>query len=246
LVFLRLVASPTLAAYDIRREVKRGMVTLRGVVPTAESADRALRIAAWTPGVRGVCAAVTVDPTIATPQDLPRPADAVVAEEVARTLVREFFPGTRLHSSVLWGWQINGGWWGFDVDVDGGDVVLSGSVPTVPHVRRVVESARAVPGVRSVRSLLYVRGTSPGDAVAFSPYGPYFDCDDDPRPDEPRRHGYGYFGPYPPPPGITLPAYPSATCLAQPGAADRSTELRKAEKEHGRPAGFGGGARRAP
>jgi len=69
MVFLRLVASPTNSAIRFHLDV------MRGVVPTAESAGRALRIAAWTPGVRDVSADLTVDPAVAIPQDVtPRPS----------------------------------------------------------------------------------------------------------------------------------------------------------------------------
>lgn len=66
-VFLRLVASPTVAPCDIGVEVVGGVATLRGVVPTAEATDRVLRIAAWTPGVRDVRNDLAINSAAAAP-----------------------------------------------------------------------------------------------------------------------------------------------------------------------------------
>jgi hypothetical protein len=208
MVFLRLVASPTVAPWDIGVEVVGGVATLRGVVPTAEATDRALRIAAWTPGVRDVRNDLAINPAAAAPQDATTSPDDVVAEVVARTLTREIFPDAHLRHSRFRGWQVDGGEWGFVAEVKGNDVVLSGSVPTIPDVRRAVEAARAAPGARTVQSLLYVRGMTAGEPAIFGPHGPYLGHE--PRSDEPNRPGYGYYGPYPPPRGTPLIDYPSA------------------------------------
>jgi hypothetical protein len=60
------------------------------------------------------------------------------------------FTGAKADKEWLFGWDIEGEKWQFDVEVDEGDVIFDGSVPSFMEIGKAVEAARKVPGVRSV------------------------------------------------------------------------------------------------
>lgn len=171
LVYLRLAASPSLVGARFEVAAEAAKITLGGTVATERARQRAVRIALWTPGVRDVEDRLTVDPTLA-PALRPQIADNVLAERVALTLANEVF--THAHAELEWvsGWAVEGPRWEFDVEVGDGTVTLVGRVPRFGDVRRAVEGARRVFGVRNVRAELSVRNDRPEIEPPFGPYGP--------------------------------------------------------------------------
>lgn len=186
LVVIRLAESSSLGGLTLSPTVAKGVVTLEGDVPTEQAKRRALRIVSWTPGVQDVRNRIAVDPKAAPP---PRPQvpDDELAAQVARTIAQHLFPKARASQEWLFGWEIEGPRWQFAVDIDDGEARLTGQVPTFHDIRRVVEAARLMAGVRTVHAQLYPLDQSEG-GHPFRP-GPNYGM---------TPPGYGYYGPYPP------------------------------------------------
>lgn len=170
-VFMRLAASPSLDMTNM--EVKGqggGIITLSGTVATEQAKVRALRIARQTRGVEDVRGSLRVDPASR------RPAEAVSDEElsrrVAQKLATETFPGARAEEEWFFGWEVEGAndLWEFDVEADGGVVEPEGSVLSYSDLRKAVEAARKVPGVRSINTQLSVYSYP---AYGYPSYGYY-------------------------------------------------------------------------
>jgi len=150
----RLAASRALEGAEIRVTVEDRRVTLHGRAPDERSASRALAIARRTPGVRSVDGErVEIDPSLG---ERPRPVvgDEALSEAVARALVEALFPEARAERDWTYGWEVDGFNWEFDVEVDRGDVTLSGTVPSRRALERTIAHTREVAGVRSVHSRL--------------------------------------------------------------------------------------------
>ena len=94
--------------------------------------------------------------------------DDELAARVAAKLAEDTFPFAEAEQNWTFGWEVDGGGWEIDVDVDHGDVLLAGTVDSWADIPAAVLAASDVRGVRTVYSELHAR------SVPF-PYGwPYF------------------------------------------------------------------------
>lgn len=159
-LFLRMARSASLRDANVRVAVNGDTATLEGTVPSESARRRAAAIANQHPRIADVENRLTVAQRQGTQgqarsgaQQEP-PDDGAIAERVANRLAGQF-PEASAEERWLFGWNVQtGDDWEVDVSVDDGDVTLGGNVPSMQHVRQVVETARQVPGVRSVRSEL--------------------------------------------------------------------------------------------
>jgi osmotically-inducible protein OsmY len=129
----------------LEEEIDDGIVTIRGVQPTA-SAKRRVVSAAWVRGVRDVDASlVEVDPELAPerrrpPEGYVYPSDDEIRAAVRDALARD--PRFRRN--------------GIGVGVEGGVVRLRGSAPTLDARRAATEIAESIHGVWRVQNELTV------------------------------------------------------------------------------------------
>jgi osmotically-inducible protein OsmY len=165
-VAVRLAQSRALAGARIRTDEPAGGdgdVTLRGVVRDEPQRQRAIRIAARTPGVSRVDDALAVDRALAPPAPL---SDEAIARSVAEALAADDTLDARVGEGWLFGWRVDGSDWSVEVEVDDGDVLLAGNAPLQQHIYAFILEAREVPGVRSVRSEIALRpNPEPADPV---------------------------------------------------------------------------------
>lgn len=162
-IAVRLAESRALAGSRIRVEGADADVALRGVVRDEWQRQRALHIAAHTPGVGRVEDELTVDPALAAPAPVP---DERLARAVARALAADGALRASAGEGWLFGWRVEGSDWAIDVEVDDGDVLLAGTAPLQQQIHAFILEARDVPGVRSVRSEITLRpNPEPADPV---------------------------------------------------------------------------------
>jgi osmotically-inducible protein OsmY len=176
-VFVRL-AERAWAGADFQIRADQGVVAIGGTVPSEAARHRVLRTARRTPGVLDVRDHLRIDPA-ASP---PAPAnqligDAELAQRVALGIAAAL-PGAKAGPDWWFtGWRVEGpgNQWSLVVHADQGRVLLDGDAPRTSIVRRAVESALRVPGVRSVESDLEVDRryqTQMDQAPVYGP--PYF------------------------------------------------------------------------
>ncbi|HKJ25565.1 MAG TPA: BON domain-containing protein [Myxococcota bacterium] len=149
----RLAASRSLMGADIHVGVVGRRVILEGYVQDERTAQRAEGISRRTRGVRAVTSRLEIDTARAGRADV-SVRDEQLAERIAHTLVEKLFPDARPEKEWRYGWEVEGASWEMDVDVDMGDVTLSGTAPSWDDLERAIETTRKVPGVRSVHSEL--------------------------------------------------------------------------------------------
>ena len=175
---------------DFKATVNQGIVTLRGTVPSEQSKQKMLRIARQMADVTEVRDQLRVDPSVSAQRGGRAPVDdAALAKSVAQEIVGAI-PGAKAGEEWWFsGWRVEGPdrRWDTTVEADNGAVTLDGDVPYARLVRKAVEAALQVPGVRSVRSEITIERI-PGPYSPYSGYGPY---------GYGGYGGYGYaFGPY--------------------------------------------------
>jgi hypothetical protein len=158
----RLAMSRSLAGTRVRVEGEKPPLTLTGVVGTQEQRERALWIASRAGGGK-VRDRLRVDPALAAP---PMRPDDDVEKDVAAAILAKLLPAATASESWLQGWRVKGERWEIDVEVDEGDVTLTGTALLPQHVHQAILTARDVPGVRSVHSEVeVVPNPSPEDPV---------------------------------------------------------------------------------
>lgn len=188
-LYVRLLRSPSLAGSDLTVSVGEGHVVLEGEVADENLRERVHRIVRRARGVVSVADRLRLAPDeVAARRDV-EVSDESLAERVARTLVDTHFSYALPQEQWLFGWEVDGYAWEFDVDVDDGHVTLEGTVPTYGSILDSLRTAWKVPGVRAVHNGLRVEWddgwegpiTLP-DGSGWSPlgrrpapYGPYDD-----------------------------------------------------------------------
>lgn len=160
---------------DVDVELQDGIAELSGRVSSEAAHTRALRIANLTMGVRGVRDQLKVDASL-DKQPMKTVPDGQLNEQVATKIAAEIDGAKAGKDWWFEGWRVEGPFnrWNFVVEADEGAVTLEGEVPNLDIVRKAVESARGVAGVRTVDSDLEIE--------RYSYYG--------------ERRGYhgGYYG----------------------------------------------------
>jgi hyperosmotically inducible protein len=158
---------------NIDVDVKNGVVTLQGTVPTAAARARALELARKNDGVKSVVDQLTIAPASGSNLEGKVDRAAQKAERAGEKAVDKTASATRQT-----GRTVNDGWikskiyaqymtdWNtvlddsdIDVDVDRGAVTLNGSVKSTEAKTKAVSIAKATDGVKSVRDNLTVVAT---------------------------------------------------------------------------------------
>lgn len=142
---------------EVDVEVQDGIAELSGQVSSKEARTRALRIANLTMGVRGVRDQLQVDASLDKRQSKSVP-DRQLTEQVATKIAADIDGAKAGKDWWFDGWRVEGPFnrWNFVVEADDGTVTLEGEVPNLDIVRKAVESARGVAGVRTVDSDLEI------------------------------------------------------------------------------------------
>jgi hypothetical protein len=187
LIFVKLAARPGFGNVDV--EVQDGVAYLSGKVASDSAESRAMRIAGMTVGVRRVSDQLDIDKSLVQEKikDVP---DRELAQQVARKIAGNI-EGSKVGEDWWFdGWRVEGPYnrWNFVVEADDGRLTLEGEVPDLDIMRKAVEAATQVPGVRTVDTDLefepyYARYPYRG-SYRYYPYGYY-----------PHAY-YPYYGPY--------------------------------------------------
>jgi len=162
---------------DFKATVQDNIVTLNGTVPTAQTKQKILRIVRRTPGVFEVRDQLRVNPAVGAVRGGSPVADKDLAKLVAEKIAAAI-PGAKAGEDWWFtGWRVEGQdrLWNLVVQADDGQVTLEGEVPRASIMRKAVEAAMQVQGVRSVSSDLE-------QEPVYYPYGYY----------RPYRGHYGY------------------------------------------------------
>jgi hypothetical protein len=139
----------------IKASVKEGVATLSGKVPDAEAKRRALRIVRATPGIMSVRDEINIDSSMtrAISETERKVGEKELVKQVAEKIAANI-EGTKAGKDWWFeGWRVEGrdNEWNLIVEVDQpGFVVLEGEVPSLDIMRKAVEAAAQVPGVRAV------------------------------------------------------------------------------------------------
>ena len=168
-VYSRLSASGSLSGSDIKVTVNGNTVVLDGTVADEQAKQRATRIAQRVSGVEAVTNNLRVDKAAVDKNRNVQIADDQLSKQIAEKLAKQYFPNAEVERDWAFGWEVEGDGWEFEVDVDGGDVTLSGEVPRIDVIGDILRTARSVPGVRTVTSELHAD-------TYYRPYGawPYW------------------------------------------------------------------------
>ncbi len=167
---------------DFKASVNQGVVTLSGTVPSEQAKQKMLRIARQTAGVTDLRDQLRVDPSVSAQRGGRAPVgDSELSKEVARNIAEAITGAKAGEEWWFSGWRVEGPYtqWNTTVEADNGAVTLEGDVPYDSIVRKSVEAALRVPGVRSVRSEISIERIS-GRYPPYYGYGP----------------GYGGYGDY--------------------------------------------------
>jgi osmotically-inducible protein OsmY len=170
---------------DFKAAVQDNAVTLSGTVPTEQTKQRILQIVRRTPGVFEVRDQLRVNPAVGAARGGSPVADKDLAKMVAQKIAGAI-PGAKAGEDWWFtGWRVEGQdrLWNLVVQANDGQVTLEGEVPRMSIMRKAVEAAMGVQGVRSVRSDLE-------EEPAYYPYGyryPYWGY-----PYGYPAYGYGY------------------------------------------------------
>lgn len=154
--------------------VDQGVATLRGKVPSEAIESRALRISWQTPGVRSVRDQLEVDPNMRK-AGKPELDQAELAKAVAQHIGKNITTAKADKDGWSDGWRVEGrdNAWNLVVEVpEPGRVILEGELPNLDVVRRAIELAAEVAGVKSLNSNLRLQAEFFRDHQTF-PYYPY-------------------------------------------------------------------------
>src|SRR5919109_3340952 len=154
---------------NIDVDVKNGVVTLQGTVPSAAARTRALEVARKNDGVKGVVDQLTISP--AREGKIDRAAEKTeragekavdkTASATRRTgrAVNDGWIKSKIYAQYMADWNTVLDDSDIDVDVDRGAVTLNGSVKSMDAKTKAVSIAKATDGVKSVRDNLKVSAT---------------------------------------------------------------------------------------
>jgi osmotically-inducible protein OsmY len=150
---------------DFKALVQGNEVTLSGTVPTEQTKQRILRIVRRTPGVFEVRDRLRVNPAVGAARGS-AVADMDLAKMVAQKIAGTIPDAKAGEDWWFTGWRVEGKdrMWNLVVEADAGEITLEGEVPRASIMRKAVEAAMQVEGVRSVRSDLEQEPT-------YYPYG---------------------------------------------------------------------------
>jgi osmotically-inducible protein OsmY len=168
-IYSRLASSGSLGGANIDVKVNGRTAVLTGSVADEQSRERAARLARRVSGVETVQNNLTVDRAAVEKNRKVNVTDDQLSKQIAEKLVKQHFAQAEVERDWMFGWEVEGDGWEFEVDVDGGDVTLSGNVPRPAIIGQIIRTTRTVPGVRTVTSELRAD-------MYYRPYGdwPYY------------------------------------------------------------------------
>jgi hyperosmotically inducible periplasmic protein len=169
-VHSEMVDEAVLNGSNIDVDVKDGVVTLRGTVPSAAARARALEVARKNDGVKNVVDQLRVGPTATggTAGAMDRAGDKMEragekavdkGDSATRRAGRAIDDGwikSKIYAQYMADWNTVLDDSDIDVDVDNNVVTLSGTVKSAEAKTKAVATARATDGVKSVRDMLKV------------------------------------------------------------------------------------------
>lgn len=179
----------------VKVQVADGTATLSGRVPSEQAKQRAIRIVRSTRGISSVRDQIKVDTSMEKAiGELARNVnEKELAQHVARRIADKIEGAQAGEDWWLTGWRVEGPYntWNFVVETEEtGFVMLEGEVPSWDIMRKAVEAAASVPGVRRVDSDLELQQYFNDRYRGFGYRGPY-DRYGDP-------YAFGYYPYYPP------------------------------------------------
>lgn len=158
-----------LSGSNIDVDVKNGVVTLQGTVPSAAARARALELAKKNDGVKNVVDQLKIAPAREGKMDRAGEKAERAAEKAAdktasatRKAGRAIDDGwikSKIYAQYLADWNTVLDDSNIDVDVDRGMVTLNGTVKSMEAKTKAVSIAKATDGVKSVRDNLKVAAT---------------------------------------------------------------------------------------
>ena len=167
------VNEDVLSGSNIDVDVKNGVVTLQGTVPSAAARARALELAKKNDGVKSVVDQLKIAPAHGTNMEAKADRAGEKAERAGEKAADKTASATRKT-----GRAIDDGWIkskiyalymadcitvlddsNIDVDVDHGTVTLNGTVKSMEAKTKAASIAKATDGVKSVRDNLKVAST---------------------------------------------------------------------------------------
>jgi hyperosmotically inducible protein len=169
-VHSEMVDEDVLNGSNIDVDVKDGVVTLQGTVPSAAARARALEVARKNDGVKNVVDQLRVGPARSggtagavdrTAGPVERAGEKAVdkADSAAQRAGRAIDDGwikSKIYAQYMADWNTVLNDSDIDVDVDNHVVTLSGTVKSAEAKTKAVATARATDGVKSVRDMLKV------------------------------------------------------------------------------------------
>jgi hyperosmotically inducible protein len=166
------VNEDVLSGSNIDVDVRNGMVTLQGTVPSEAARSRAMAVAKANDGVKGVIDQLTVVPTMAHDSKMEKAADktadkmdkaadkTVSTSKKAGRAIDDGWIKSKIYAQYLADWNTVLDDSNIDVDVDRGVVSLKGTVKSAAAKTKAVSIAKATDGVKSVKDLLRIAVTN--------------------------------------------------------------------------------------
>ena len=139
----RLAAEPTTSAAKIDVDTSNGVVTLSGKVPTAAERSEAERIARNTQGVRQVVNNISTEGGEGGPGATPGGAGGTSNDTLILTSIKSKY----LANGII----------GTNVDVNNGEVTITGEVDNPQEKAKAEQIARQTSGVKSVKNQLTIK-----------------------------------------------------------------------------------------
>lgn len=164
------VNEDVLSGSNIDVDVKNGVVTLQGTVPSAAARARAVELARKNDGVKNVVDQLTIAPARGTNMEAKAERAGQQAERAGERAVDKTASATqkagraiddgwiksKIYAQYLADWDTVLDDSDIDVDVDRGAVTLKGTVKSMDAKTKAASIAKATDGVKSVRDNLKV------------------------------------------------------------------------------------------
>jgi len=153
------VNEDVLSGSNIDVDVKNGMVTLQGTVPSEAARARAIAVARANDGVKGVTDQLRIAPA-RDHKMAERAGDktASVAQKTGRA-IDDGWIKSKIYAQYLADWNTVLDDSDIDIDVDNNVVTLNGTVKSAAAKAKAVATAKATDGVKAVKDNLRVGST---------------------------------------------------------------------------------------
>jgi hyperosmotically inducible protein len=153
-----LVDEDVLSGSNIDVDVKNGVVTLQGTVPSEAGRARAIAEAKKTDGVKNVVDQMRIAPAAGGTMDKAQDKTATATQKTGRA-IDDGWIKSKIYAQYLADWNTVLNDSDIDVDVKAGVVTLNGTVKSAEAKTKAVSTAKATDGVKSVNDNLRVAAT---------------------------------------------------------------------------------------